>query len=215
MSQHMSPHAHSKKGTFLERKALVLLSSRPDETGVVGYLLYQFQVVKSLGRNRSSGSYVEHSPFSVLSRQCASGEIKMRNGSSITSVFLASASFHFDLRQRHSRVSSHTRTAETQLEKAICTLGIIRTPGCGLEALVISSMRDYSGVVLQLGEKGNLMSFEIASYHLSDLIHGGDAALIGFYTWTLLLASGKMICWIVPSMSHHCSPTKVKAPPHL
>jgi hypothetical protein len=209
----MSHHEHSKNGTFLERKALILLSSCPDETGVVGYVIYQCQAVKSLGRNQSSGSYVEHSPFSVLSHQCASGEIKTWNGSSIASVFLASASFQFDLRQRHSRVSSHTRAQDIQLEKAICTLGVIRTPGCGLEALVISSMGVYSGVVLQAGEKGNLMSFEIASYYLSDIISGGDAALMGFYTWTLLLASGRMICWIVPSMSHHHSPTKVKATP--
>lgn len=200
-----------------ERKATVLVASVAGLKGTVDYLAFQFQAIPSVGRTQSSESYQEHNPFSVLSKQCASGHIECPvDGSSVASVFLASASFQFDLRQRGSKFSAFNSPA-TEPNEIIGAVGVLRTPGCGLEAVALTSAgSSRSAAMLGSHAKGNKVSTgrsdmkasEISSYWLSDIILGqrpistefGGRAKIDFFVWTFQVANGKVYSWFVPCL---------------
>ena len=203
----------------MERKAVVLLSSITEQSGVTDFLVYQFQVIPSVGRSQSSDSYVEHSPFSVLSKQCSSGVVRAKGvGDSTISVFLASASFQFDLRQRKSRISRDDMPPLSdpevgEVNAIVGTIGLITSPG-GLDAVVITSkgpslvLAIFSTNNTEQGQGKPIKSSEISSFCMSDVLLAqrsistsyGENALLDFYVWTFQLADGRIHSWFVPCL---------------
>lgn len=211
-----------------ERKALVLLSSFTTDNS---FLVYQFQAIASVGRTQSSDSYTEQNPYSVLTRQCSAGT--PRNGestASASSYFLAGASFQFDLRQKRIRTARDALSGPTsrggEANELIGTIGVVRSPGGGLSAVVLTSKgpsivlsildRDGHGIVRQ-GQRQPLKSSEISAYWLSDIILAqrsistsyGENVLIDFYVWTLQLADGGVLSWFVPCLRFCFFPSAV------
>ena len=219
------PDAKSKAGKQHERKALVLLSSLPRFMGSVDFLAFQLQAVHSVARTQSSESYQEHHPFSVLSRQCSGGQVQCPlDGSSIASVFLASASFQFDLRLRTNRSSNGAQQESNQIVGA---LGVIRTPGCGVEAITLTSsgpsrsttiLGKSEGNVSLLDSNDEMKSNEISSYWLSDIMlaqhsispNFGGQAVMDFFVWTFQIGNGKVFCWFVPCLVFPTTKTSVR-----
>ncbi|CAB9526652.1 expressed unknown protein [Seminavis robusta] len=154
---------------------------------------------------------------------CSGGTVHTgTNGSSITSFFIASASFQFDLRQRRTSHSiSSNSSSPLTLEDFICAIGVTRTPGCGLEVVVVTSEGPLSNTPVlgkALPGMNDLKSAEIASYYLSDTVNpectnalGGSLVSMGFYVWTFQLASGKLFCWIVPFPSQQSTAENVSS----
>ena len=80
------------------RRAMALVSSLSSESSEIDHVLFQLQVV-AMDSKEPIESYVDKKPYVVYGNDISSGTI--RNGLSIeepvSSVFLASASFRFDL----------------------------------------------------------------------------------------------------------------------
>ena len=214
-----NPGAAASEGKHRGRKALVMLTSTEDSVGLTKYILYQLQVIPSVGRTQSSDSYVEHRPYSVLSKQASAGEIKTGDDTSGSTVLLASASFQFDLRHRWKFGSNESASSTGEkVNEIVGTVGIIKSPGCGLDAVVLTSIGPSRiAAVIDSQDKGNakrpLKSSEISSYWLSDFIHAqrsilttyGESALMDFYAWTFQRADGKVLTWFVPCLEFEVS----------
>lgn len=80
------------------RRAVALVASPNSETSDIDHVLFQLQVV-ALEKKEPIESYVDKKPYLVKSNEVSCGTI--RNGLSaeepVSSVFLASGSFRFDL----------------------------------------------------------------------------------------------------------------------
>ena len=199
----------SALGRKRERKAVVMLTTTESSTGMTGYIVSQLQVIPSVGRTQSSGSYAEAHPYSVLSKQASTGEIKTGDGRTGSTVFLASASFQFDLRQK----MNFSPGAGHEANEIVGTIGVIKSPGSGLDALVLTN-NGFSRIAAILEKQDNknetakLQSSEISSYWLSDFIHAqrtlvtaqSENALMDFYAWTFQLVDGKLLTWFVPCL---------------
>jgi hypothetical protein len=202
------------------RKAVVLLSSEEDHKGTITFRMLQFQVIPSFKR-QTSGSYNEQNPYTVLSRQCSVGEIsKALDGSSIACVFLAGASFQFDL------IHKSPNEPTSRVKEIVGTIGVLRSPGIGLEAIAVTSTGASQATLLSnFGEPENntqnlkktLKSSEISAYWLADVVKGrqsvitkyGENATIDFFVWTLQQADGELLCWFVPCLEFHAFPSEV------
>lgn len=210
--QALASHAEAKQR---ERKAVVMLTSCQDEVGLTQYIVFQLQVIPSIGRSQNSDSYVEHRPYSIFCLQASAGEMKTADDSSVATVFLASASFQFDLRRMRFGGSS---TTEPSANEIVGTIGIIKSPGGGLDAVVLTSMGPsrISAVLESQGDDDTreaLKCSEISSYWLSDFVHAQrsivtsfqENALMDLYAWAFLRADGEMLTWFVPCLEFEVS----------
>lgn len=192
-----------------ERKAVAILTATKDSAGMTSYIVSQLQVIPSVGRTQSSGSYAEVHPYSVLSKQASAGEIKTGDGNTGSTVFLASASFRFDLRQKMKFSSG----AGQKANEIVGTIGVIKSPGSGIDALVLTNSGPSRITAIHdkqhnQNEKKKLRSSEILSYWLSDFIHAqrnlvtaqSENAFVDFYAWTFQLGDGKLLTWFVPCL---------------
>ena len=174
------------------RRALVIIYSPSLECD---YLIFRLQVFcNKVPSSHSSEPYIARRPFFVMTQNIMKANINDKNSSGpVTSIFIASAYFHFDLRQSKRKKT----TPETNVSDFIATLGVVRSPG-GLEAVSL----------LKNGESyfAPLSRFEVSRYQLSDHIHNGvlqnDKHTQNLkFVWTIELLNGNMICWSVPSNS--------------
>ena len=80
-----------------KRRAVVVVSSSNMESCELDYAAYQLQVVS--GTATRAETYAEQKPFSVMVKASASGNLKngLRSVGPLFAVFLAGASFRFDL----------------------------------------------------------------------------------------------------------------------
>lgn len=211
---------------------MALLTSTQDSSGSVRYLTYQMQTVPSV-KTKKADSYHEQEPYSVLSRLCSKGEFSgVQEGSFISSVFLASASFQFDLLSSTSPNLSVNGENKSKSNEIVGTVGVVRSPGSGLEAVAITSsgpsksvymfsFHDYGNAMLHL--ENTLKSTEVSSYWLADVVNGtrpistnfGEKALIDLFVWAIQLADGTLLSWFVPCLEFHPFPSDVRTLPDL
>lgn len=196
----------SALGEKNERKAVAILTATKDSAGMTSYIVSQLQVIPSVGRTQSSGSYAEAHPYSVLSKQASAGEIKTGDCNTESTAFLASASFRFDLRQK-------MNGSGQKANEIVGTIGVIKSPGSGIDALVLTNSGPSRITAIHdkqhnQNEKKKLLSSEILSYWLSDFIHAhrnlvtaqNENAFVDFYAWTFQLRDGKLLTWFVPCL---------------
>jgi hypothetical protein len=83
------------------RRAVVFVSATNNETCQIDYVTFHLQVVEK-ETNDAIESYVDQKPYSVFAQVVSEGIIKngLRVADPIAAVFLASASFRFDLSQK-------------------------------------------------------------------------------------------------------------------
>lgn len=186
------------------RKAVVLLSAATDgsdrETGI-RYATFQLQVkpIESVDTEAASGQL----PYTTLCRCVSHGEVRLRDRSAVSAlvsgIFLAGASFSFDLRQGEEGQA-------LGFDEYICTLGIIRSPGGGLHGVTVTTAgATVAAPVLIQGSK----ICDVPVYFLSDVVlgaqhgegNGKHASTSNYHAWTIEQADGQMFCWFVPSTS--------------
>jgi hypothetical protein len=87
----------SEPEPFSQRRAVVFVSTTNENTCEIEYVAFQLQIAPR--ETNAAEFYVEHKPYSVIAHVPSKGTIK--NGprlvGPISAVFLASASFRFDL----------------------------------------------------------------------------------------------------------------------
>lgn len=169
-----------------QRKAVVLLSA---DDYVTKYQVFQLQVSS---KQSDSAPYRDPLPYEVRARMAAANEIK-----SPAEVFLAGASFAFDLNET---IDSVAKLAQIEY---IATLGVLRTPGNGVDALAVSGSN-----VAAIGEvvkpASSLDECTISSYCQTDFVRGrffGEGAAkmqVDCFVWLLQLSNGRLFCWSVP-----------------
>ena len=209
-----------------ERKAVVLLTSEQGQNGTVDFVVYQLQTTPSI-KTQSSDSYKEQNPYSILSRCCSIGQFpEGPPNSSISGLFLASASFQFDLVRQKSNADNRSNGGGHQTSEIVGTVGVFRSPGFGLDAIVVTSAGLSKVIsVFNYNEHGNAMlilqksmkSLEVSSYWLSDVVNAtrpistsyGENGLIDLFVWTIQLTDGKLLCWFVPCLEFHSTPSQV------
>lgn len=185
------------------RRAVVLVSSSNPASCDMDYSCYRFQVC-TVPNNGSlaDSSYHEVKPYVVIAQETIYGPLKngARSVGPISSVFLAGASFDFDL--LNSSTQNLKQKQQQQDEEMIATLGIVRTPG-GMEAVNLSSTnKAYVASILE--------EDEVSKICLADIICGGShgdwlsnkitttTSAIDSFVWTIELLNGQIHCWMVP-----------------
>eukprot|EP00980_Cylindrotheca_fusiformis_P001288 scaffold333_cov133-Cylindrotheca_fusiformis.AAC.14 len=158
---------HSKnKAVKQSRRAVVFVSSTDTNASEVNYVTFQLQLCKK----EENGS--EKRSIMILARNVISGILKdgTRSVGPISSVYLAGASFRFDLKN---------------------PVGVTRTPG-GLEVISLDSAnRAWTAPVISADE--------VSKIWLIDIVHGGNRRLDSF-VWAVELLNGDLFCWSVPSL---------------
>jgi hypothetical protein len=83
------------------RRAVVFVSATNNETCQIDYVTFHLQVVQK-ENSEVIESYVDQKPYSVFAQVVSNGTIKngLRVADPIAAVFLASASFRFDLSKK-------------------------------------------------------------------------------------------------------------------
>jgi hypothetical protein len=206
------------------RRAAVLVSSTNPGTCDMDYSFYRLQVSKpNTTSNALADSYHELKPYLVIVQASIRGALK--NGTRlvgpISSVFLAGASFDFDLS------NSQKPTDGEDTDDTIATLGVVRSPG-GIEAVNLShNNKSYMASVSAEDE-------EVSKIYLADVICGsnlqpcqnGESHPIDAFVWTIEFLSGEICCWTVPyrlrgaddverQMSSFCQDTQIVRPKGL
>jgi hypothetical protein len=179
------------------------------------YQLYQLEM-------ESDGTYddSQETRFVVKAKKCSDGQLLEPESSSeaaVSGIFLASASFDFDSVKSES--TRHLNGDQNDSSTAFhATVGIIRSPCEGLEAVLISSVgvHDRKEIIAGAGSSFTARpSSEVSSYWHSHTIPF-DPSLTketkrveSFFVWSIELCDGTMICWSVPYVGG--SRTKVSA----
>lgn len=96
----------SEPEPFSQRRAVAFVSSTNENTCEIEYVAFQLQITPR--ENDTAESYVEHKPYSVIAHVPSKGTIKNgpRSVGPISTVFLASASFRFDLVAKRGKTSN-------------------------------------------------------------------------------------------------------------
>ena len=83
------------------RRAVVFVSATKDEMSELNYTSFQLQLTRTKHHN-SSGSHNNQKQFSILAKKSIQGNLKdgARSIGPISSVYLAGASFRFDLENK-------------------------------------------------------------------------------------------------------------------
>lgn len=169
------------------RRAAVLVSQNTGQT--IDYCLYDLQV--SVKRPGFSDSYHDIKPYSIVARENIKGAVKYgaEEKGTITSVFLAGASFDYDL--------VHVSRQTSDQDATIATLGVTRSPG-GMDAVVLKTYKKVEVASIVKGEEvSNVRLGDILSVSRSDQ-PSLDCTQIGAFVWTIELLDGHILCWKVP-----------------
>jgi hypothetical protein len=180
------------------RKAVLAIYSTDERAAEFDYTIFCLQVARNqtVQRIKVSDSVNRH-PYFVMVQEVLHG--KFRNGARsvgpVSSIFIAGASFRFDL-QKFQKKTSKTLIG---LDDFVVTLGVFRTPG-GLEGVCLGmNGKAWSAPVAKC---------EVSKYWLSDLIHsntllGSHGPPSAQFAWIVKLTNGEIICWPVPSIMPH------------
>lgn len=180
--------------THTKRRAVVLVSATNAATCDMEYSCYRLQVSKpTTGSALPADSYHELKPYIVVVEHTMHGMLKngARSVSPISSVFLAGASFDFDLTKKAEETNE-------SMEETIATLGVVRSPG-GIEAVNLS--RNNKAYVASVSNEA-----EVSKLSLADIICGsnlqssrdGESHPIDAFVWTIEFLNGEILCWTVP-----------------
>jgi hypothetical protein len=191
--------------TRQSRRAVIFVSSTDTDASEMQYSAFQLQL--SMKDTIKS----EKKSFSILTKNVISGIIKdgTRSIGPISSIYLAGASFRFDLENpgKQRRPLSEfwqlsfvfKRSTNTLLvllkdapsESFVVTLGVARTPG-GLEVISLDSANNaWTAPVINAAE--------VSKVWLVDIVHGGTRR-VDTFVWAVELLNGELFCWSVPSL---------------
>lgn len=137
-------------------------------------------------------SYHELKPYNVITDEVIHGPLRngTRSVGPISSVFLAGASFDFNL-----LIPSQSNGNDD--EEMIATLGIVRSPG-GIETVHLTSTNKvYISSVLDDNEVSKICLADIICDRNRNSSKTG-ASLIDAFVWTIELLNGQTYCWTVP-----------------
>ncbi|VEU38694.1 unnamed protein product [Pseudo-nitzschia multistriata] len=175
------------------RKAVVLVYS-PDLEIECEFLVLRLQVFRNkVPSSHAVGeSYVARRPFYVMAHTALRASMKHdKLPGSVTSAFIAGASFKYDL-TKSAEKKSNSNIGDNEL---LVTLGLNRTSG---------GMYAYSAF-----EHGNLRiaslsNLQVSKYQLSDIVVFGapsdvDLMPVVKFVWNIELLNGDLVCWSVPS----------------
>jgi hypothetical protein len=170
------------------RKAVVLLA---DSSVLTQYQVFQLQVFSR--KSDSATSYAERKSYAAIGRCSASGTIGYS-----ASIFLASASFGFELHPR-----KLARPYERLDDRYIATCGVIKAYGGGVDALMVSeagvlSTKRVLDPVDSCG--GASAASELSRYWLANIVTSDDDVS---FAWVLQMADGRLLCWAVPCITDH------------
>mmetsp|Transcript_32073 Transcript_32073/g.77927 ORF Transcript_32073/g.77927 Transcript_32073/m.77927 type:complete len:802 (-) Transcript_32073:461-2866(-) len=142
------------------------------------YASFQLQLTTKV----SSGS--EKRSISILTRKTVSGILKdgTRSIGPISSIFLAGASFRFDLQ---------ARCTATSTSSLVATVGVVRSPG-GLEVISFDARNKACKSTIVHAD-------EVSKISLVDIAHGVSRR-VDTFVWAIELLNGDMFCWSVPSL---------------
>ena len=92
---------NSEKNAKQVRRAVVFVSATKDEMSELNYTSFQLQLTRTKRQN-NSGSHNNQKQFSILAKKSIQGNLKdgARSIGPISSVYLAGASFRFDLEKK-------------------------------------------------------------------------------------------------------------------
>ena len=176
------------------RRAIALVYSTDLATAEYNFLVFRLQVFRNkvVSSHSSEASYIARRPFYIMAREALRGRMNCNDNSGpVTSVFIASACFQFDLRQLKKK-----KAVEVDEGDFIATLGVVRTPG-GIQALSVFKNGETCSAFLT--------NCEVSKYQLSDRILSGvhsssrRTPIIRFM-WTIELLNGNVVCWSTPSI---------------
>ncbi|CAJ1952662.1 unnamed protein product [Cylindrotheca closterium] len=165
-------------GAQQARKAVVFVASTDPEASELVYTTFQLQLSTPLkGRSEKRSN-------SVLTSKTISGILKdgTRSIGPISSIFLAGASFRFDLQDR---------CTSTLASSLVATVGVVRSPG-GLEVISYDARNTACQSTL-------VHTDELSKISLVDVVHGADR-LVDTFVWAIELLNGEIFCWSVPSL---------------
>jgi hypothetical protein len=182
-----------RNGHKKPRRAIALVYSPDLLTAKCDYLVFQLQVFRNkVSSSHSSNPYIARRPFYVMAQKAIQAKMnhKFLLGP-VTSAFIASACFQFDLGQSKRKKS----TSEIEEGDFVATIGVVRSPG-GLQAM--SMFKNGKTCV------ASLSNFEVSKYQLSDrilsdVLSSPKRTPIVRFVWTIELLNGNVICWSVPS----------------
>jgi hypothetical protein len=172
----------------LSRKAVVVLA---DSSVSTHFQVFQMQVFPRKTDNATS--YAGRKSYAAIARFSASGSIGYS-----ASIFLASASFSFDLHPRKQVHGFHRLD-----DNYVATCGAIRAYGGGVDALIISEAAVSSTkAVLDPANscRDSTTASELSRFWLANIITSED---IVSFSWILQLADGRLLCWTVPCITDH------------
>ncbi len=179
------------------RRAVVLAYSPDQVTPECDYLLFRLQVFRNkVSSTLSRDPYVARRPFYVMANQTFRASITSHDSlGPVTSVFIASACFQYDLRP-----SKNKKAFDIDEEDFVVTLGVAHSPG-GIQAVSIFTGGETS--------VASLTNHEVSKFQLSDRISGLLSATnrkpINRLVWRIEMLNGNVICWSTPSiLGSHC-----------
>ncbi len=188
------PNQDALESSSSPRRAIALLYSPDVLREEDNYLVFRLQVFRNkVSANHSYEPYISRRPFYVMARESVRGNMSYCNFSgSITSAFIAGASFHFDLRQSKKK----NNTNDVGDGDFVATLGFACTPG-GMYALSVFQNRERRAA--------SLTNYEVSKYQLSDRIScdlssSTTSSPIIKLIWTIELLNGNVISWSAPSV---------------
>jgi hypothetical protein len=164
------------------RKAVVFVSSvNSDE---LRYVAFQLQLIKPSKATPLNSTIKAIAAFGVLAKRVVAGSLKdgSRSIGPISSVYLAGASFRFDLT---------TAQHQKEEESFVATIGVTRTPG-GLE--VISLNKDNKVFLFPV-----INAHEVSNLWLVDTMYGTNRGIL-IHIWAVQFLNGDLFSWSVPSL---------------
>ncbi len=170
----------------------MLVSSTNPGTCDMDYSCYRLQVCKVETNIPLADSYHELKPYCVITKEAIHGPLKngARSVGPISSVFLAGASFDFDL-------LSSSKNSEDDEDEMIVTLGIVRSPG-GIEAVNLTGTnKAFISSILDDNEVSKICLADIMGCNNANPYNGRNV-LINAFVWTIELLNGHLYCWTVP-----------------
>lgn len=175
-----------------ERRAVVFLSSTNFEMSEMNYTSFQLQLTRAKAQG-VTGGFGNQKQFSILAKKVIQGTFKdgTRSVGPISSVFVAGASFRFDL-----------ESDNEQNEHFVATIGISRTPG-GLEVISLDTEnRAYISPVVSADEVSKVWLADIVNESGHIASHHWERASC---VWAIELINGELFCWSVPCLTGKCT----------
>lgn len=182
------PNGHKKP-----RRAIALIYSPDLSTAKCDCLVFRLQVFRNkVSSSHSNNPYKAMRPFYVMAQKVI--QVNMNHKISfgpVTSVFIASACFQFDLGQLKRKKS----ISEIEEGDFVATIGVVRSPG-GIQA--VSIFKNGKTCVASLS-KFEVSKYQLSDCILSDVLSSPKRTPIVRFVWTIELLNGNVICWSVPS----------------